>query len=501
MKKYFALFLSAVVLLACFTGCGGQGTPAEDGGTTAIELAIDSFPPTLHPHEFTSINEYCIAYNIYEPLVYIKDDGSEQCLLAESYEVSGDGMVYTFQLRSGVKFHNGETMTADDVVFSVESAVADPYMATYVGAIAGVEKVDDTHVAITLSAPSAAFMRSQKYISILNKKFCSENESLVSCACGTGPYMLADYADGVSVTLNAFADYWQGAASIGAVTYNYIGDTATKTMSFESGDLTFINVPAADWDRISASSDYKSGSSTQDMVNWLVLNSEAEPLNDIRVRQAIYCAINKEDVLTIAANGAGTVANVMADPRIIDGATDDIPYLTFDQDKARSLLAEAGYAGGLDIGEISYVGGSAWEKIASVVQSNLAEVGITVAMKSMDISAIFGSLSAGDFSVGVLGSGLGRDYSLYSQLYTTDYLDVLDMCRLQDADVDARFAEAAVTVDKAAREEIYKGLIEQLETGAYYIPVYYDDYIWASDTGFTPYIDDGGLMVYYCTMA
>lgn len=252
-----------------------------------------------------------MVFNIYEPLVYVMDDGSEQFLMAESYEVSEDGRVYTFQLRSGVKFHNGEVMTADDVVFSLESAVADPYMATY----------------------------------------------------------------------------------------------------------------------ISANSDYRSGSTTQDLVQWLVLNSEAAPLDDVRVRQAVYCAINKEDVLAIAANGAGTVANVMADPRIIAGATDDFPYLTFDQEKARSLLAEAGYPDGVDIGEITYMGGTSWEKIAAAVQSNLADVGITVTMKSMDASAIFSSLASGDFTVGVLGSGLGRDYSLYSQLYTMDYLDVLDMCR------------------------------------------------------------------------
>lgn len=503
MKRAFILFLAAIMLLTCLAGCGGNTATEAGGGSStssAIELALDTFPPTLHPHEFTSINEYSVVFNIYEPLVYVMDDGSEQFLMAESYEVSEDGRVYTFQLRSGVKFHNGEVMTADDVVFSLESAVADPYMATYVSAIAGVEKVDDTHVAITLSAPSAAFMRNQKYITILNEKFCAENASLANCACGTGPYMLHDYSDGVSITLSAFSDYWQGAASIGTVTYNYIGDTATKTMSFESGDLTFINVPASDWDRISANSDYRSGSTTQDLVQWLVLNSEAAPLDDVRVRQAVYRAINKEDVLAIAANGAGTVANVMADPRIIAGATDDFPYLTFDQEKARSLLAEAGYPDGVDIGEITYVGGTSWEKIAAAVQSNLADVGITVTMKSMDASAIFSSLASGDFTVGVLGSGLGRDYSLYSQLYTMDYLDVLDMCRLQDPEVDSKFAEAAITVDKTAREAIYKDLIQQLETGAYYIPVFYEDFIWASDPGFTPFIDDGALMIYRCTM-
>lgn len=385
MKRTFILFLAAIMLLTCLTGCGGN-TATETGGgsstSSAIELALDTFPPTLHPHEFPSINEYSVVFNIYEPLVYVMDDGSEQFLMAESYEVSEDGRVYTFQLRSGVKFHNGEVMTADDVVFSLESAVADPYMATY----------------------------------------------------------------------------------------------------------------------ISANSDYRSGSTTQDLVQWLVLNSEAAPLDDVRVRQAVYCAINKEDVLAIAANRAGTVANVMADPRIIAGATDDFPYLTFDQEKARSLLAEAGYPDGVDIGEITYMGGTSWEKIAAAVQSNLADVGITVTMKSMDASAIFSSLASGDFTVGVLGSGLGRDYSLYSQLYTMDYLDVLDMCRLQDPEVDSKFAEAAITVDKTVREAIYKDLIQQLETGAYYIPVFYEDFIWASDPGFTPFIDDGALMIYRCTM-
>lgn len=250
MKKLIAMLLATLIMASCLTGCGSESTsPEESTGAPegkALELTIDTFPATMHPHEFTTINEYCIDYNIYEPLVYVTDDGTEQMLLAESYDVSEDGLVYTYHLRPDVKFHNGEVMTADDVVYSYECAIADPYMATYVSAIASAEKVDDSTVNVTLNAPSVAFARLAKYISILNKKFCEENDSLVSEACGTGPYMLTTYEDGVIIGLTAFADYWQGAASIPAVNYNAIVDTATRTMSFESGDLDFITVPEAD---------------------------------------------------------------------------------------------------------------------------------------------------------------------------------------------------------------------------------------------------------------
>lgn len=501
MKKAIVMIMAAIMLLSCMAGCGS--TDKQDAGADAakvLELQIDLFPATMHPHEFTTITEYCINYNVYEPLVYVTDDGTVQNVLAESFDISEDGKVYTYHLRQGVKFHNGETMTADDVVFSIESAVNDPYMATYVSAIAGVEKIDDATVAVTLKDPSPAFVRMSKYITILNKKFCEENESLVSAACGTGPYMLSTYTDGVMIGLTAFADYWQGAASIGTVNYNYIADTATKTMAFESGDLDFITVPEADWSRISADSKYVSGSTAQDLVYWLVLNSADDVLSDVLVRQAVACALNKEDALMIAGNGAGTVANVMADPRIIDGATDDFDYLTYDLDKAKELLAQAGYADGVDLGEICYIGGTTYEKIAVSAQASLAQAGITVALKSTDDSAIFGDLATGNFNIGVLGSGLGRDYSLYSQLYTTAYLGALDLCQLQDSAVDEAFATAAVTVDDAEREAMYKALITELETNAYYVPVYYADYIWAAHPGFTPHIDDGGLQIYYCTM-
>lgn len=500
MKKIFALFLAVTMLASCLVGCGSDGkdTGAEKD-SKSVELSIDVFPATLHPHEFTAIDEYCIAYQMYEPLVYVKDDNSEQFLLAESYDVSEDGLVYTFQLRSGVKFHNGEVMTADDVVFSFESALSDAYMATYTSAIAGVEKVDESTIAVTLNAPSAAFMRSQKYISILSKKFCEENNGLNSVACGTGPFALSEFNDGVSIAMTAFSDYWQGASAIPGVTYNYVADDATKIMSFESGDLTFITVPAADWDRISAIPDYKNGSATQDMVTWLCLNSEVAPLDNLLVRQAVYCAVDKESALIMAANGTGTVANTLADPRIINGATDDFNYLTYDLEKAKSLLAEAGYPDGVDLGEILYIGGSEYEKIAVATQSSLAEAGITVALHSMDSSAIFGEIASGNFTVCCFGSGLGRDYSLYSQLYTTEYLNSLDLCRLQDPEVDAAFAKAAVTIDAGERNTLYKELITKLETGAYYIPVYYKNLIWASDPNFTPDLDDGGVRVYYST--
>lgn len=503
MKRVLVLMMAAVMLLSCMAGCGSND--AQDSGdgageAKALELQMDTFPATLHPHEFTTINEYCIAYNIYEPLVYTTDDGTVQNVLAESFEVSEDGKVYTYKLRQGVKFHNGETMTADDVVYSFEAAMNDPYMATYVSAIESAAKVDEDTVTVTLKDPSSAYVRMSKYITILSKKFCEENESLVSVACGTGPYMLSTYTDGVVVGLTAFADYWQGAASIPGVNYNYISDTATKTMAFESGDLDFISVPEADWDRISSNTDYLSGSTTQDLVYWVVLNSADDVLSDVLVRQAVYCAINKEDALLVAGNGAGVVANVMADPAIIDGATDDFDYLTYDVEKAKDLLAQAGYPDGVDLGEICYIGGTTYEKIAVSVQNSLAQAGITVALKATDDSAIFGDLAMGNFNMGVLGSGLGRDYSLYSQLYTTAYLGALDLCQLQDSAVDEAFATAAITVDKAEREAMYKDLITKLETEAYYVPVYYASYIWAAHPGFTPHIDDGGLQIYYCTM-
>lgn len=236
------------------------------------------------------------------------------------------------------------------------------------------------------------------------------------------------------------------------------------------------------------------------MVYWAVINSEDDVLSDVRVRQAVYCAVNKEDALTIAGNGAGTIANVMADPRIIDGATDDFDYLTYDVERAKELLAEAGYPDGVDIGEISYIGGTVYEKIATSLQNSLSAAGINVAMKAVDGTAIFEQLAEGSFNIAVLNSGLGRDYSLYSQLYTSDYIGALDLCRLRDPAVDETFANAAVCTDEDERAAIYKDLIEQLELGAYYIPIYYADFIWASDPGFTPCIDDGGLMVYYCTM-
>ena len=120
-------------------------------------------------------------------------------------------------------------------------------------------------------------------------------------------------------------------------------------------------------------------------------------------------------------------------------------------------------------------------------------------MKSVDPSAIFDYVCAGDFNVCAFSSALGRDYSLYSQLYTTPYLDVLDLCRLQDPEVDAKFEQAATTMDDEERNAIYKDLIEQLELGAYYVPLYYDDYLWACDPAFEPHIDDGGLWIYYST--
>ncbi len=498
MKKKLVLLLCLILVVGTLSACGGGDSGSAEGGSDgkSLNMAIDVFPETMHPHDFSTIVQYAIDFNIYEPLVYVTDSKEKICMMAESYEVSEDGKTYTYHIRPGVKFHNGDEMTVDDVMFSLESALEDPYLATYVSPIDNVEKIDENTVAVNLKEPSASFEMTFKYVTILNKKFTEENEGLTEVECGTGPYYMSDYQNGVKIELSAFEDYWQGPADIQTVTYNYISDPATRMLSFESGTLDYVEVPTADWERVTGSGDYNSGLAETDHVFWVTLNSAVEPFNNETLRQAIACAINKDNVITQAADGVYEKASVIARPDVVADATGDVEVFDYDVDKAKELLKEAGYEDGADLGEIIYIGGDITEKVATVIKSDLEAAGIKVEMKAVDDSAFYGELFAGNYTMGVASSAFGRDYSLYGQFYTSENLDGIDIARVEVPEIDEAFHKAAITVDDADRQAQVKDLITRLEKACYYIPLFYQDITWASNKAFTPSFDDNGVYVY-----
>ena len=494
MKK-LALFLAlCMVFTLALAGCNqatdpDTGDQTQDDTTTQsdtndttqtgstrtdLHLSLAEVPSVLDPHYANLIVEQGIIAQIYETLVFIEDDGTETPLLATDYSISDDGLVYTFNLRQGVLFHNGEELKASDVVFTINRCKESARMYSYVEPIESVEALDDYTVAITLSYEYAPFIQYVGSLPIVNEKFVTEvgDDAFATQTCGTGPYMLSDFQQALSVAVTAYPDYWQGEASIKDIDWKIITDTSTSLVAFEAGELDYISVPSANWLDIEASGLYNTELLETAHTTYLILNHEIEPFNDKLVRQAMSLAINRDDMCLMGMDGLATPALTMARPDQVFGATEDCTTFEYDPEAAKELLAQAGYPDGFNAGSITTMTGY-FQKVAQVAQSNFSAIGIQCDIEMAESSAYMTDCINGNFGIAVMGVTLGSDYAMFDQIYASQFIDNLNLARYNNPEVDELFAQGVATVDKQERQDIYAQVIEIVQDDAVYIPIFF----------------------------
>ncbi len=491
MKKTALLLVLCMVFSAALFGCSDTGTtegdsttpPASDNSEntgeqtparTDLNLALTETPGTFDPHYTSLAVEQTILKQVYEPLIRIVGDGEEFPVLATEYTISEDGLAYTFNIREGVTFQNGDELTASDVVFSFERAKASAYLYTATEAISSIEAPDDHTVVITLSRVYAPFPQYLEQVYIISEDYYNEvgEDTFAAEPCGTGPYTLADYQTAVSATMEAYPDYWGGEAAIKTLNFKVISDTSTTLIAFEAGELDCIGVPPANWADIEASGKYSTQIVSGVNVGFMMMNHEVEPFNDKLVRQAISHAINRDDVCLMAMDGMAVPAYMLPNPDQVTGATEDTVMLQYDPEKAMELLAQAGFPDGFDAGPIKVTSGLV-EKVAQVVQSNLAAVGIDSTIEIVELTAYSTDLTNGNYGLGITAATIGYDFSMYSIAYTSSAIGSFNFARYQNPEVDSLFSEALSTVDSEARNAVYKQILDIIQDDAVYVPIFY----------------------------
>ncbi len=360
-------------------------TAPEVSAVTEARIGLQLEPPTL---DLTASPAAAIPqvllYNVYETLVRLQPDGSITGLLAESWDISEDGLTYTFNLREGVSFHNGDAFTADDVVFSIENVAfneAHPFATTY-APIASVTAVDDTTVEVTLTQVSAnlLFFMTQGQGVVLNQNAIDDIENT---AVGTGPFTFDSWTVGDSIVLTRNDDYWGDPALLETVTFQYIPDPNALNNAMLSEELDLVaGVSAPELleafeadDRFDVLTGLSYGEVT------LSLNGRRPPLDDIRIRQAVSHAIDRQAVVDLAYAGYGTPIGTFSTP--LDPYYKDLTGVyDYDPDRARELLAEAG-AEDLTL-ELILPPPSYASRGGEIIASQLAEVGITANITNVE---------------------------------------------------------------------------------------------------------------------
>ena len=328
-----------------------------------------------------------LAYNVIEPLLEGLEDGTFEPLLAESYAISDDGLTYTFTIREAT-FHDGSTLDAADVVYSLEYNRESPHgqVAVPFEAVESIEATDDRTVTVTLSRPSQRFHAGMAADSGLIMPEGGA-ETVAESPVGTGAFDFVDWRVGVDVELERFDDYWGELPYFEAITWRFIADETAGLSALLAGDIdafpSLVGEGVERLDSIDAEDGLTAVFSASPELGYISLNASAEVFQDERIVQAINHAIDRQPYLDGAHSGRGETTCVFVNPVNAPWNSDYCPY-PFDQDKARSLLAEAG-ASDLTI-PFRHLTIADHGPIHDILVAQLTEVGITVESEPRELA-------------------------------------------------------------------------------------------------------------------
>jgi len=381
LKKLF--LIAAAVLVAA----APSPSPAQ-GKKDSVVMAMTLEPPGLDP---TTAAAAAIAevtlYNIYETLTKINEDGSVSPLLAESWQASPDLKTYTFKLRKGVKFHNGEPFDSSAVKFSFERAAQPTSTNKDKSLFQSFESVtapdaDTIVLKLKYSEPNLPFLIGQASASIVEPKSAPTDATQ---PVGTGPYTLGAWAKGSSITLNKWAGYRNASAiKLGKVTIRFISDPSAQVAALLSGDVDVFPRVAAARSLAQFKADPRfvvlvGGSRAKTIVG---INERKKPLDDVRVRRAILAAIDRKAMIDGAVDGFGTPIGSFYTPGSL-GYVDTTGINPYDPEKAKKLLAEAGVTTPLEL-SLKLPPPPYARQGGEILAAQLAKVGIVAKIENVE---------------------------------------------------------------------------------------------------------------------
>ncbi|PTW58990.1 peptide/nickel transport system substrate-binding protein [Breoghania corrubedonensis] len=438
-----------------------------------LDLIVQPEPPSVMIGITTNGPALLVGGNIYESLLRYDENLKPMPSLAKSWETSEDGLTYTFHLQEGVKWHDGKPMTSADVMFSVEDFLMklQPRHRNLMSHVAKVVAPDDNTVVFTLKEPFEAFIRGFAFYTMpIVPKHIYEgtdyqtnpaNEKLI----GTGPYKFAEWKRGSYIKLVKNEDYYlPGKPYIDELYYHVIPDGASRAVAYETGQVSVLpggSVENFDIPRLSKLANTcttEKGWEYFAPLSWLWLNNRKPPMDNVKFRQAVMFALDREFAKDVLWNGYGKVSTGPISSKVPFYANVG-PSYPHDPAKAKALLKEMGYDGKpLKLLPLPY--GETWQRWAEAVKQNLADVGIPVEIESTDVAGWNQKTSQWDYDIaftylyqnGDPAIGVDRNYKS-SQIAKGNPFNNVE--GYSNPEVDKLFTEAAVAFPAAKRQELY----------------------------------------------
>ncbi|QPC81332.1 ABC transporter substrate-binding protein [Phototrophicus methaneseepsis] len=490
MKKV-ALFAPLLLVIALVTGMGFSVSAQTSGGV--LHAAHDAEWTGLDPHVASTVSSFYVLANVVESLTTMDDNIEIAPLLATEWEQSEDGNTWTFHLREGVLFSNGEELTADTVVFSMNRILNPDTGSGRVSSVGGPdavwEAVDTYTVTVTTPEPNAILpiLLTNRGTSIVHPDSVDENGVIV-VPIGTGPFTVEDLDGTISMTLAKNENYWQeGLPYLDAVEVTVIQEDAAREAALLGGEVDFItSIAPQAVEALQENPDVEVQVAPALAYKYLGLNLTREPLDNKLVRQAIAYAINREEIC--AAGDFGLCTPLYGGP--IDTSSpwyfDYAPYEQ-DLDKARELLAEAGYPDGF---EMELMPTSTYQdsvRQAQVLQAQLAQVGITTTINAPEWAEWLELEGSFQFD-GYLCSwnGLTDVENYYYLQHRTD--EVFNFTGYSNPEFDALVDEGRTMSDFDERYAIYEQANQILVDDAPYVYFYNPAFVRAMSPNVEGYV-------------
>lgn len=515
--RWLTLLLALAMTLAFTSGCStkqkdettavtptpskaaeSEPVKSETQARTDIRLSIASEITSLDPYATTAVADIQIYRQIYETFFFLNSKMELEPRVAEHYELADDGLTYTFYLRQGVKFHNGDELKAADVVFSLERAKTMPAMANYTAPIDTVTAVDDYTVQVKTVDVLADALSQLDEIPILCERVVTEQgdrfgQTAVDAGCG--PYALSSYDRSTRITMKAFDDYYRGAPAIKDVTYTVMTDSSATLIAFESGDLDLVTVPLSSWNTVCENSSYQTALTPTTHISYIALNLSKAPFDNVDLRKAVAYAINKESCIIAAYENLADKADFLLNPAAIELAPTEGTHYDYDPEKAKEFLVKAGYPDGVDVGEMLVYGSGYWPKYAEIIQQNLADVGITVALRTMDTSAVIQDMKAGNYTMGTGGMTCDPQASFLARFCHSRMIESTAV-KFGDPWIDEKLDESDRELDPEKRAALIKEVNDYVMESAALLPVFYKTTPYAYAVGLNGTFDLNFYYVY-----
>lgn len=526
MKKKAISILLAAVMAVSLAACGGDGGAAADDGQEAgsgnggsnadnangrgaegeesvLIVSINGDPTSFNPDAVTDDNASTVADNLYSGLLALNNNEEIIPDLAESWEISEDGLTYTFHLRPGIKWHDGEAFSSEDVKFTYEMIIANEgYLAKDLSIVSSMECPDENTFVVTLKEASAPFLASLAWYcnSILPKHLYEGVEDWTTCEAattnpiGTGPFKYVESKSGVSITLERNYDYFWGQPIIDKVIYVVSTDADTTYQAFLNGEIDYItDVPAANVPTLESDSAYSLGCLSAARRYQMCFNMNGAYTKDLAVRQAIAKAIDRKEISAKGTNGLQAPAYGFYPPFLDWAYNDKADIGSQNTDEAVRLLENAGYTKDAD-GYYMHLtlevfSGGTYADCGKVIKSQLDAVGIDVTIEELEEGAWIEKVFSGNYDLCILAGMQGPDPDNMTNRIGTG--GGLNVSFYSSAEVDDLLAQARVMTNEEERGAIYKQIQQILSEDLPLVPLveYAGYYACPSNITGLPYID------------